>query len=204
MCRYLLVGILVFLTACAATLPEIPIDSRSVDPGTEVMRGSDSFKLLGNPLKVGDPLPAVNLFNRNLQSVALAGFKGDVLLISVVPSLDTQVCERQTRTLAEGAENLPETVKRITISRDLPFAQKRFSEELSPHGELYYLSDYAEASFGRSTGLLIDQIHLLARAVIVVDRQGIVRYLQVVPTITHLPDLKKGMEIAAQLAAAQN
>ena len=200
MWRYLLCGILFFLTACAAGIPEIPIDSRSVEPGSEVMRGSDSFKLLGAPLAVGDTLPAVTLFNRNLQAVDLASLTGDVLLISVVPSLDTQVCERQTRTLVEGAPGFPASVKRITISRDLPFAQKRFSEEVPPQGEVYYLSDYAEANFGRSTGLLIDQIYLLARAVIVVDRQGVVRYLQVVPTITHLPDLKKGMEIAAQLS----
>ena len=204
MCRLLLIGMLVFLAACTAPLPKIPVDSRSVDPGTQVMRGSDSFQLLGTPLKVGDPLPSVTLFNRNLQQVDLAQFQGEVLLISVVPSLDTQACEQQTRTLAEGTDNLPETVKRITISRDLPFAQKRFSEELPQHGELYYLSDYAEASFGRSTGLLIDHLHLLARAVIVVDRQGIVRYLQVVPTITHLPDLQRGMEFAAQLSAAEN
>lgn len=202
--KFLLIVLLIFLVGCTTSIPEIPIDSRSIDPGTEVMRGSDKFKLLGTPIKVGDPLPSVSLINRNLQSVDLAGLQGEVLLISVVPSLDTQVCERQTRTLAQGLEDFPETVKRITISRDLPFAQKRFSDEVPHEGELYYLSDYAEASFGRSTGLLIDKIYLLARAVIVVDRQGIVRYLQVVPTITHLPDLKKGMEIAAQLAADQN
>ena len=200
MYRYLLFAMLLFLTACAARTPEIPIDSRSIEPGTEVMRGSDSFKLLGSPLRVGDPLPSVFLFNRRLQSVDLASFKGEVLLISVVPSLDTQVCERQTRMLVEGSDILPETVKRITISRDLPFAQNRFSELVPGQGEQYYLSDYAEANFGRATGLLIDQIHLLARAVIVVDREGIVRYLQVVPTITHLPDLKKGMEVAARLS----
>ena len=199
--KFLLIGLLFFLAGCAATLSEIPVDSHSVDPGTAVMRGSDSFKLLGTALKVGDPLPSVALFNRNLKSVELDHFKGDVLLISVVPSLDTQVCERQTRILAKGADDLPETVKRITISRDLPFAQKRFSEDLPQHGELFYLSDYADARFGRSTGLLIDQIYLLARAVIVVDRKGIVRYLQVVPTITHLPDLQKGMAVAAQLSA---
>ncbi len=200
MARYLLFVMFIFLSACAPTLPEIPIDNRSVEPGSQVMRGSDSFKLLGTPLQVGQQLPSVQLFNINLQSVELSEFRGNVLLISVVPSLDTQVCERQTRTLAQDADNLPETVKRITISRDLPFAQKRFSDLVPADGELYYLSDYAEANFGRSTGLLIDQIHLLARAVIVVDRQGIVRYLQVVPTITHLPNLNKGMEIAAQLS----
>ena len=201
MCRYLLFAMVLFLSACA-TIPQIPIDSRSVDPGSEVMRGNESYKLLGSPLKVGDPLPSVMLFNQNLQAINLDQLKGEVLLISVVPSLDTQVCERQTRTLVQEADVVPEDVKRITISRDLPFAQNRFYELVPTKGEseVYYLSDYAEANFGRSTGLLIDQIFLLARAVIVVDREGVVRYLQVVPSITHLPDLKKGMEIAAQLS----
>lgn len=202
MCRFFLIAIFFFLSACA-TLPVIPIDSRSVDPGTEVMRGNDSYKLIGSSLKVGNPLPSVTLFNRNLQTLNLDQLKGEVLLISVVPSLDTQVCERQTRTLVQEADMVPEDVKRVTISRDLPFAQNRFSESVPAKGEseIYYLSDYAEGNFGRSTGLLIDQIFLLARAVIVVDREGIVRYLQVVPTITHLPDLKKGMEVATRLSA---
>ncbi len=198
--RTLLVFCLLFLSACAVPLPLIPIDDRSVEPGTQVMRGSETFQLLGTPLKVGDPLPSVVLFNRNLQAVDLASLQGEVLLISVVPSLDTQVCERQTHMLADFTDDQAAQVKRITISRDLPFAQKRFSEELPELGKVYYLSDYAEANFGRATGLLIDQIHLLARAVIVVDRQGIVRYLQVVPTITHLPNLNSGLAFAAQLA----
>jgi len=199
--KYLLFGMLFFLTACSATLPEIPIDNRSVDPGTAVTRGSDTFKLLGTPLTVGDSLPSVTLYTRNLQAVDLASLTGDVLLISVVPSLDTQVCERQTRTLVEGAPGFPANIKRITISRDLPFAQKRFSDQVPSKGDVYYFSDYAEANFGRSTGLLIDKIYLLARAVMVVDRQGIVRYLQVVPTITHLPDLQRAMEVATRVSA---
>ncbi len=203
MYRFVILGLLVLLAGCSAPRPQMPIDSRSVEAGSQIQRGSDSFQLLGTPLRVGDPLPEVTLFNRNLQQVKLSQLGGEVLLISVVPSLDTQVCEQQTRTLADGWEGLPPEVRRITISRDLPFAQKRFAEELPRHDELYYLSDYAEASFGRATGLLIDQIHLLARAVIVVDRQGIVRYLQVVPTITHLPDLQRGMEVAAQLSKEQ-
>ena len=201
--RVLLLGFFLFVVACSASLPPIPVDSGSVAPGTQVMRGSDTLKLLGTPLKVGDPLPSVTLVNINLQPVDLSRMHGEVLLISVVPSLDTRVCERQTHILAEEAGDLPAAVKRITISRDLPFAQKRFSEEAPALKQLLYLSDYAEADFGRATGLLIDKIHLLARAVIVVDRQGIVRYLQVVPSITHLPDLKKGMEVAAQLARAE-
>lgn len=198
---FLLFGMLVFLSACSASLPVIPVDSRSVEPGTQVMRGNDTFNLLGTPLKVGAPLPSVTLFNNNLQPVELSRMHGEVLLISIVPSLDTQVCERQTHILAEGAIGLPANVKRVTISRDLPFAQKRFSETLPKLGDIFYLSDYADGRFGLSTGLLIDKIHLLARSVIVVDQQGIVRYLQVVPTINYLPDLQKGMEFASQLAA---
>lgn len=195
-----LFSLVVFLVSCSTPLKPIPVDTGSVAPGTQVMRGSDTLKLLGTPLKIGDPLPEVTLYNINLQPVDLSRMRGEVLLISVVPSLDTRVCERQTHILAEQAGDLPAGVKRITISRDLPFAQKRFSEEAPALQSLLYLSDYAEARFGRATGLLIDKIHLLARAVIVVDRQGIVRYMQVVPSITHLPDLKKGMEVAAQLA----
>jgi len=198
--RYLFYGLFFLLTACATGVPEIPIDSRSIEPGSEVLRGKETFKLLGEPLAVGNELPSVELYNRNMQLVDLASLKGDVLLISVVPSLDTQVCERQTHILVEEAEGLPKTVKRITISRDLPFAQSRFVSLLPGGSDIYYFSDYAEANFGRSTGLLIDKIFLLARAVIVVDRQGIVRHLQVVPTVSHLPDLKKGMEIATQLS----
>lgn len=198
--KVLLLVCVFFLGACSAPLPLIPIDSRSVDAGTQVMRGNDTFPLLGVPLKIGDPLPSVQLFSKNLQSVDLSKLQGEILLISVVPSLDTQVCERQTHILAEAGPTLPPKVRRVTISRDLPFAQKRFSEALPELGEILYLSDYAEANFGRSTGLLIDEIYLLARAVIVVDAKGIVRYLQVVPTITHLPDLQKGVEFATQLA----
>jgi thiol peroxidase len=193
----------VFLAACSAPLPVIPIDSQSVEPGTQVMRGSDTLNLLGTPLKVGDTLPSVRLFNQNLQLRDISQMQGEVLLISVVPSLDTQVCERQTRMLADFATDLPANVRRVTISRDLPFAQKRFSDELPQKDGIYYLSDYAAADFGRSTGLLVDRIHLLARAVIVADQQGIVRYLQVVPSITHLPDLQQGVEFAAQLAAGK-
>jgi len=196
--KIILLGLFLLLTACATPLPPIPVDSRSVEPGSSVMRGSDTLQLLGTPLKVGDPLPSVTLFNRNLQAVDLSRLRGDVLLISVVPSLDTQVCERQTNMLAQEIK-LPAEIKRITISRDLPFAQNRFADSSPEHRQLLYLSDYAEANFGRATGLLIDQIHLLARAVIVVDREGIVRYLQVVPSITHLPDLPKGAAEAQKL-----
>jgi thiol peroxidase len=122
-------------------------------------------------------------------NVDLSQLKGKVLILSLVPSIDTKVCEVQTHHLGELASRLPADITRITISRDTPFAQKRFAEEAKLTG-ITYLSDYREGSFGRSTGLLQEESMLLARTVIVVDKEGIVRYIQVVPELSHLPDME--------------
>ena len=106
-----------------------------------------------------------------------------------MPSLDSKVCESQTHYLGEQGAKLPQDVVRVVISRDLPFAQKRFAEE-SKLTNLTYLSDYQDGAFGLSTGLLIDENKLLARSVVLVGRDGIVRYIQVVPELSHLPDME--------------
>jgi thiol peroxidase len=199
--RILLFSILALLclTACATTVPTIPVDHDSVAPGTTVTRGGKTeLALLGEPLRVGDPLPAVTLINPNLQSVDLAQRRGEVLFISVVPSLDTQVCEQQTHLLGEKGTRLSAGITRITVSRDLPFAQKRFAEE-TKLTDLLYLSDYRKADFGRATGLLVDGIYLLARSVILVDKAGRVRYIQVVPELSHLPDMEAAFIRAEEL-----
>jgi thiol peroxidase len=123
-----------------------------------------------------------------MKKVDLSQVMGKVLIISVVPSIDTKVCEEQTHHLGELITSLPAAIERITISRDTPFAQKRFSEEAKLLN-VTFLSDYRDGSFGKATGLLIDDSMLLARSVIVVDQKGIVRYIQVVPELSHLPDL---------------
>lgn len=188
------------LAACAAVVPTIPVDTRSVQPGQSVTRGGTTMQLLGTPLAVGAPLPSVRLIDSTLKTVDLASLRGEVLLLSIVPSLDTRVCERQTHLLGEAGKTLPDGILRVTISRDLPFAQQRFADETG-FRQILYLSDYQQAEFGRATGLLVDQIHLLARSVAVVDRQGIVRYLQVVPELSHLPDMEAAFSKARELAA---
>jgi thiol peroxidase len=193
---------LLALTACASVapvIPSIPVETASVEPGTMVTRGGKvELKLLGTPLKVGDRLPSVVLIDTSLRPVDLAQREGEVLLISVVPSLDTSVCERQTHVLGEAGAGLAPGIRRITVSRDLPFAQKRFAEE-AKLADILFLSDYRSADFGRATGLLVDDLYLLARAVILVDKQGKVRYLQVVPELSHLPDLAAAFARAEQL-----
>jgi thioredoxin-dependent peroxiredoxin len=194
------IAITLILAACAAVQPKPPIDRGSADPGGTVSRGDARYKLLGTPLKVGSPLPPIRLVDAmTMKEVDLSEEKGSVLLLSLVPSVDTRVCELQTHLLGEGGDGFPPGIERITISRDTPFAQKRFARE-AKLGRLRYLSDYKQGEFGRAAGLLVEGSMLLARSVIVADRKGIVRYLQVVPDLGHLPDMERAFEKAMEFA----
>jgi thiol peroxidase len=185
---------------CASTQPKIPMDMASATPGEQVNFRGKPTKLLGSPISLGKPLPSVELVDAmTMNSVDLSKERGPVLLLSIVPSIDTPVCEEQTHYLGEKGDRLPGNVKRITISRDTPFAQKRFAKE-AKLTNIQYLSDYRQGDFGRSTGLLTERLMLLARSVVLVDKQGVVRYIQVVPEMTHLPDMEKAFEKAMELA----
>jgi len=201
--RYLLLFTLVALTlgfaACSATQPQLAVDRESAKPGTAVSRQGSSLALLGPGIELGQQIPATTLIDAStMQAVDLQAYRGNVLFLSIVPSIDTKVCEAQTHLLGEEGDTLPSAIRRITISRDTPFAQKRFAEE-AKLTDIQYLSDYKEGAFGRSTGLLLDGPRLLARSVILVDKEGIVRYIQVVPDITHLPDMDKAFAKAMEL-----
>lgn len=200
---YLLSGVitLVLLVGCATKQPPVTVETGSAVPGTEVARNGQKLALAGTGIAVGQPLPDTSLVDATtMQPVNLRDYRGNVLLLSIVPSIDTKVCEAQTHYLGEKGDNLPAEVKRITISRDTPFAQIRFAEEAKLE-DISYLSDYKEGGFGRSVGLLLEGPRLLARSVIIVDKKGIVRYIQVVPEITHLPDMEEAFNRAAALAA---
>jgi thiol peroxidase len=171
----------------------------SATPGGQVNFRGQSIKLLGSRITVGKPLPSIELVDAmTMNSVDLSKERGSVLLLSLVPSLDTPVCEEQTHYLGEKGNMLPKDVKRVVISRDTPFAQKRFAKE-AKLTNLQYLSDYKQGDFARSTGLLTEGLMLFARSVIVVDKQGVVRYIQVVPEMTHLPDMAKAFQEAIKL-----
>ena len=179
----------------------IPVDTASSAPGTMVsVKGESWHQLVGSPLQVGGPLPATALIDAfTMKKVDISQMKGKVLLLSVVPSIDTKVCEAQTHLLAEKGARLPQDVVLIARAGDTPFAQKRFAEEAKLTG-LNFLSDYKEGAFGRATGLLIDDSMLLARSVLVVDKDGIVRYIQVVPELSHLPDMETAVGKAMALS----
>jgi len=191
---------ILLVSGCATTQQKIPIDMASVPPGTQVAFKGKPVHLLGSPIAVGKPLPSIELVDAtSMNNVNLSGERGSVLLLSIVPSLDTPVCEAQTHYLGEAGNGLPKSVKRIVISRDTPFAQMRFAKE-AKLTNLEYLSDYKQGDFARSIGLLTEGLMLFARSVIVVDKQGTVQYIQVVPEMSHLPDLDRALAKAKELA----
>jgi thiol peroxidase len=193
-------GICSFAMACAATRPQIPMEQASSQPGGTVARAGSPIKLLGTAVSLGHPLPGVKMVDAmTMKEVDLSQEKGAVLFLSIVPSIDTKVCEEQTHYLGEEGEKMPKEIRRITISRDTPFAQKRFAQE-AKLTNLQYLSDYREGAFGKATGLLMEGSLLLARSVVLTDKKGVIRYIQVVPEITHLPDMERAFLKAAELA----
>ena len=193
-----------FLTACAAnsfTYKDFPVSKGSAAAGagnTVAFRGSP-LQLEGNPIKVGDTLRDAKLAASDLKLVSLTEGKGKVRIVSIVPSLDTKVCEQQTHYLSEKNRGLDRDVQLITVSVDTPFAQKRFAEEANIRN-VTFLSDYRGGDFGRAHGLLVPDLHLLARSVMVVDKDNVVRYLQVVPELASMPDMERAFEEARKVA----
>lgn len=142
--------------------------------------------LVGPELKVGDKAPNFEVVAGDLSPVTLEAFKGKKVLFSVVPSLDTPVCDSQTRRFNEEAAQLP-GVEIVTISADLPFAQKRWCGAASVD-RIKALSDHRYTSFGKSYGVLIKELRILARAIFLVDSRGILRHVEIVKEIANHPD----------------
>ncbi|MBL8044026.1 MAG: thiol peroxidase [Nitrospira sp.] len=181
-----------------------------VADGSAVAGESNNILFQGKPLmlagmgvKVGDKLRDVKLAQPDLSMIPIneTKGKGKVRIISIVPSLDTKVCEQQTHYLSEKNMGLDRMVELITISVDTPFAQKRFAEE-AKISNVTFLSDYRAADFGKAHGLLLKDLHLLSRAVLVVDKDNKVRYLQITPELAQLPDLEEAFRFARKLVTA--
>lgn len=158
-----------------------------------VTMGGKPVTLLGKELKVGDDAPDFTLVDNGLKPVKLSDSKGKPRLISVVTSLDTGTCSIQTRTFNKELAALADRATAYTISADLPFAQKRFVNE-NNIDKVQFLSDYRTASFGEDYGLLIKDLRLLARAVIVVDKNNKISYLEIVPETSSEPNYAPAME----------
>ena len=179
---------------------EIPVAKETAKTGegaTILFRGAP-LPLSGIEVKAGETLRAVPLAKGDLSLVNIQEPTGMVRIISVVPSLDTKVCEQQTHYLSEKNQGLDQQVKLITISVDTPFAQDRFAKEAGI-GNVEFLSDFRGGEFGKSHGLLLEGPHVLARAVMVVDANNVIWYLQVTPDLGHMPDMDKAFQVARAL-----
>lgn len=165
--------------------------------GLVTMRGNP-VTLLGQEIKVGDKAPDFTVLATDLKPVDFSSFLGRVCIISSVPSLDTPICDMSTRRFNEEAGRLGDEVVILTISMDLPFAQARWCGATGVT-QVKTLSDHRDASFGTAYGLLMKENRLLARAVVVVDRDGKVRYSQLVGEIAQEPDYEAALTAVRNL-----
>jgi len=165
--------------------------------GLITMKGAPLI-LLGEQLNVGDPAPEFEALANDLSPVKLSSFKNKICVILSVPSLDTSVCDMMTRRFNELAANLGDDVVVLTVSMDLPFAQKRWCGSAGIKN-VQTLSDHRNGSFGESFGVLIKELRLLARAIFIADKDRVIRYIQIVPEIAHEPDYEAALDAIKKL-----
>lgn len=160
---------------------------------------NNKLTVLGHEIKEGEKAPYFKLTGVEMQDVTLEQFKDKVLIISVVPSLDTPTCAVQTKRFNKEAAALSDKVAILTVSMDLPFAQKRWCglEEVE---NLTTASDYKGRSFGQAYGTLIEELGVLTRAVFIVDRQGTIRHVEYVASISDEPDYVAALECVKSLS----
>lgn len=159
----------------------------------KVTFGGNPVKLADSTIQVGDKAPDFVVINENLEHKRLSDFSGKIILLTVYPSIDTNVCAAQNRRMNEEAVNMGDDVVVLSISADLPFAQKRFcaAEGLN---SVITLSDHAYSDFGKKYGFLMEDFRLLARGNVIIDKNNVVRYVEFVPEVGNEPDYEKTME----------
>lgn len=165
--------------------------------GAVTMKGNP-LTLLGEEIKVGDKAPDFTALDNGLAPVEPSSFRGKVLIVCSVPSLDTPVCDIEARRFNEEASKLGPDVAVLVVSMDLPFAQKRWCAAAGV-SEVQTLSDHRDASFGAAYGVLIKELRLLARAVFVIDKEGVVQHVELVKEIADEPDYEAALAAAGKL-----
>ncbi len=158
-----------------------------------------SLTLKGQALKVGDQAPDFEVVDNDLHAVKFSSLPKKVYVLASVPSLDTPTCDLETRRFNEEAAKLSPDITLVTISMDLPFAQKRWCGAAGVDRVKTY-SDHREAAFGQAYGVLIQELRLLARAIFLVDRNGIIQYTQLVKELADEPDYDAVLKAASRIA----
>jgi len=165
--------------------------------GLVTMKG-EPLTLVGSELKAGDVAPDCEVVGKDLAPVKLSSFRGKTCVISSLPSLDTSVCDIMARRFNEEAVALGKDVVVLVISMDLPFGQDRWCIAADAKN-VYTFSDHRGAEFGEKYGVLIKELRLLARVVFVVDKEGIIRYIEIVDELTHEPDYETVLNAVKEL-----
>lgn len=166
-------------------------------PGAVTLKGQP-LTVLGPALKVGSKAPDFQVVGSDGSPITLASSQGTIRLINVVHSIDTSICDAQTRRFNEEAAKLP-NVEFLTLSMDLPFAQKRWCGAAGIT-RMKVASDHRDASFGKAYGVLIKDLRLHARAIFIIDGQGTVRYVEYVPEVAAHPNYDAALAALWQLA----
>jgi thiol peroxidase len=154
--------------------------------------------LVGTELKVGEQAPDFELRNVDFDLKTLNDFQGKIKFISAVPSIDTSVCDYQAKTINEWGGKYPAEVVFLNISMDLPFAQKRWCIQ-SDARQVLLLSDSVDASFGTNYGILIKELRLLNRAIFILDKDNLIRYMEIVPENTNPPNIELAFQALKSL-----
>lgn len=165
--------------------------------GITTMKGNP-MTLIGPELKPGDKAPDFTVLDQTMAPKTLKDFDGKFKVISVTPSLDTPVCDLQIHWFNEDAANQPQDVAVLNISMDLPFAIKRFCAT-GGIDKAMALSDHRDASFGTNWGVLMKELRLLARSIFIVDKENVIRYVQIVPEQTAEPDYEAALKALKDL-----
>lgn len=165
---------------------------------TKITSKGNPLTLIGPEIKVNDKAVEFTVVNNSFEEVKLSDFKGKVKILSLFPSIDTGVCSKQTHTFNYEAANLSDDIVILTISNDLPFALNRFcgAEGID---KLITLSDHKNLDFSAKYGFLIEELRLIARGAIVIDKDNIVKYVEYVPEITNEPDYLSALSAAKKL-----
>lgn len=159
----------------------------------------NKFSLAGPQLKVGDPAPDFEVVNSSLQKVNLSTTGNGVRIFSVLPSLDTPVCDAQTKRFQDAAEKLS-PIQIFTVSMDLPFAQKRWCGDYGVD-RVTMLSDHVSGSFGQNYGTLINDLRIESRAIFIVDKHNIIRYAEYVNEVGDHPNYEAALSAAKAILA---
>lgn len=189
------------LSTFSSSIAAVDLQAKLPERLSLVKAGEQNIVLLGKKVTVGDKAPPFKVVNAAFKAVNLTDYRNKTVLISVVPSIDTGICSLQTKRFNSEVATLPDNVVLLTISTDLPFAQKRYCQQ-EQIDKLMVLSDAVWRDFGSNYGLLIKDMGLLARAVIIIDRNGKVAYQQLVADLAKEPDYEDALAALKKTIAA--